>query len=125
MDQNRFEKKFDAIGNRIYGNTGGFYCWRNCCSSFRSGSYGLIEDLCNEWFVILDDVGSERDPTGFIASALDQILNARQRKWTLITTNLSLREIAEIDTRISSRMLRNGSVVVETKTIDYALRSSK
>lgn len=122
MDQNRFELKFDRLRNRTYGNTGGFYCWRSCCSSFRAGAYELIEDICDEWFVILDDVGSERDPTGFIASALDQILNARQHKWTLITTNLSLREIANIDARISSRMLRNNGVVLEVNSQDYALR---
>jgi DNA replication protein DnaC len=119
MEQNRFEKKYDAVRSRIYGNTGAFYDWRSCCASFRSGAYDLIEDICDEWFVVLDDIGSERDSTGFIASALDQILNGRQGKWTLITTNLSMKEIAAIDSRIASRLLRHGGLVVETGSQDY------
>lgn len=123
MDQNRFEVKFDKARNRIYGNTGSYINWRELCSQLRSGDYDWIETLCREDFVILDDIGSERDPTGFIASNTDILLNGRLRKWTMITTNLSLKEIADkMDTRIASRMLRDGSVVVECKALDYNLR---
>lgn len=123
MQQNRFDIMFDAIRQHVFGNTGTFIDWRDFCDDLRSGAYADVDWLCNEWFVVLDDVGSERDPTGFIASALDRILNSRQRKWTLITTNLTLAEISErLDTRIASRMLRNDGVVIEADTTDYSLR---
>ena len=124
MDQNRFEVKLDRVQNRIVGNTASYVDWRKFCDDIRSGGYSWIDDLCEEWFVILDDVGSERDPSGFIASALDRILNSRLDKWTMITTNLSLKDVAEkIDVRVASRMLRNNGVVVENTCVDYNLRS--
>lgn len=122
MNENRFEVKFDRLENRICGNTGQWCNWRKACSDFRDGSYGYIDDLCNEWFVIFDDIGAEQDNTGFIASAIDRIMAARQDKWTMITSNLRLQEIADkIDTRVASRMLRNNGVVVESKAEDYLL----
>lgn len=125
MEQNRFELSYDRSSNRITGNTATFVNWRKFCADLRDGAYGLVEDLCQEWFVVLDDVGSERDPSGYIASALDRILNDRKGKWTLITTNLTLKEIAVIDARISSRMLRDNSQVVEISTTDYSLRPQR
>jgi DNA replication protein DnaC len=123
MQQNRFDIMFDSIRQKTYGNTGEFVNWRDFCDAVRSGAYDHIDQLCDEWFVILDDIGSERDPTGFIASALDRILNSRQKKWTLITTNLSLPEISErLDARIASRMLRDNGVVIETDATDFSLR---
>lgn len=121
MEQNRFELKFNKEKNKIEGNTSAFIDWRKFCADIRAGDHECIEWLCDEWFVTLDDVGSERDPTGFIASSLDRILNSRQRKWTLITTNLLLSEVAQIDPRMSSRMLRNSGVVIECDATDYSL----
>jgi DNA replication protein DnaC len=120
--ENRFNLKFSKSGNFTYGNTA-FWCdWRKCCAEFRDGAYGLIEDICNEWFVVIDDLGAEYDPTGFIASATDRIIAGRRRKWTMITTNMFLSEIANrIDTRIASRMLRDGGVVIESKAVDYVM----
>lgn len=122
MEQNRFVLKLDVPQQRIFGNTAHFCNWRNYCSGVRQGSFGVIDDLCSEWFVILDDVGSEHDPNGFIASTLDRILNSRQNKWTMITSNLSLEHFSQIDPRVASRMIRNGSVVIECGAIDYNLR---
>jgi len=123
MDQNRFEIQFDKSRNRIVGNTAMFVDWRKLCDSLRGGAYELLEDICEEWFVILDDLGAERDTTGFIASATDRILNSRLGKWTLLTTNLPLSEIAErIDPRVASRMLRDNNVVIEIDAPDWNRR---
>jgi DNA replication protein DnaC len=119
MDQNRFERFYDPLNNRIGGNTCMFVDWRKFCDDVK-GAFDLIDDVCAEWFVILDDLGAERDASGFIASVIDRILNARRGKWTLITTNLKLRQVAEkIDPRVSSRMLRDGNQVVESDALDY------
>lgn len=124
MEQNRFSHFPDYENMRIVGNSGWLCDWRKLCDDIRSGNYTrLVEDLCDEWFVVLDDFGTERDPTGFIASASDRILNSRMRKWTFITTNLTLAEIADrIDSRIASRMIRDGNMVVEVEAQDYALQ---
>lgn len=125
MAENRFELQWSKAEQKTYGNTGQWCNWRKACAEFRDGAYGYIEDLCDEWFVVIDDLGAERDTTGFIASATDRILAGRKGKWTMITTNLTLKEIADrIDTRIASRMLRDGGVVVESRAGDYTLQRS-
>lgn len=97
--------------------------WRRLCGTLRSGDFSEINYLCDAWLVVLDDIGTEHDPSGFIASTLDRILNSRLRKWTLITCNLSLAQIAEgLDVRIASRMQRDNSKVIEIDCPDYSLR---
>lgn len=127
MGCSRFNVNYEAISNRIVGNSGQFCCWRKVASDLKGGSYGLIEDLSDDWFVVLDDIGTAHDPSGFIASALDRILNSRLRRWTVITCNLSLKEIAaKIDARIASRMIRDDSVVIELAGLpDFNTRASE
>lgn len=110
---------------RLTGQRGQFVDWRKLCSTVREGEWGWVEDLCEDDFVIFDDIGSEYDKNGFISSLIDRLLNARLRKWTLITCNLPLTQIAErMDGRIASRMIRDGSIVVDCDTIDFALRAT-
>ncbi len=129
LDQNRFEKPtpypMEALErNRIVGNTEWFCEWRKFSDNIRSGGYErLVEDAIDEWFLIIDDFGAERDPTGFVAAASDRILNGRRGKWTLITTNLSLKDIGErMDIRIASRLIRGANKVIEVEAQDYALK---
>lgn len=126
MEQNRFELKFDPIRNHIYGNTATWCNWRQTCADLKRGAFDLLEDLATEWFLVLDDIGTEHDPNGFIASALDQVLSPRVGKWTLITCNLPLSEIGrKLDVRIASRMLRANAVVIESESPDWNLRPKK
>jgi len=113
-------------GRRLTGQRGDFVDWRTLCSAVKQGGWGWVEDLIEDDFVVLDDIGAEYDKagSGFTTSLLDRILNSRLRKWTLITSNLSLREISEqLEDRIASRMIRDGSVVIECNTVDFAMRS--
>lgn len=126
-DYSCFEIGFDSRRQRVIGNTGQFCDWRKFCGDLRGGSFGRIDDLEEDWFVVLDDIGSEHDPNGFIASALDRICNTRSRegavKWTVITCNLLLSQIVDrLDTRIADRMMRNGSVVIESNLPSYSLQ---
>lgn len=118
--------KKDKDGNIISvakrGDRGQFIQWRSLCSVVREGAWGWVEDICRDDFIILDDVGAEydREGSGFTASILDRILNARREKWTMITCNLSLEAIGEkLDVRIASRLLRDRHVVVECDADDF------
>lgn len=123
MGASRFNPNFDVEKQRVIGNTGQFCNWRQLAGDLKSGNYGLVEDLCYDSFVVLDDIGSAHDPSGFIASALDRIVDGRSRKWTVITCNFSIGEIANrMDERIASRLIRDGNVVVECDTTDFNLR---
>lgn len=81
-----------------------------------------------KWPVLfLDDIGAERDHTGFSSDQLNSILGQRVGKWTIITSNLPLHKIAEIDVRISDRMVREkGNELIELEGLkSYALRKAE
>jgi DNA replication protein DnaC len=89
------------------------------------GDFSRTVDLCDDWFVVLDDIGAKRDKSGMGLDKLDTVLASRsEKKWTMITANQSLEELADMDSRISSRLLRGGSEAVEVKMLDYAIRQA-
>lgn len=100
-----------------------FIDWRKLCSRLRSGGWDELNWIEDTWLVVLDDIGTEYDPHGAMLSALDRIINGRLRKWTVITSNFSMEQIAEkLDVRIASRMKRDGAKILEIDAMDYALR---
>ena len=96
--------------------------WPKLITALRNGEYHWIEDLGDANVVFLDEVVVEHDPSGFVTDKLCDLLSRRVGKWTVITSNLTLEKLQAIDNRIASRMVRDGSVVVECNTTDYALR---
>lgn len=102
----------------------GQWCyWPNVASELQANSgYGWLEDLATEKLVVFDEIGSERDVSAHVRDCLARTLCARVGKWTIITSNKTLHNIAaDIDARVASRMIRDGSVVVELDVPDYAL----
>lgn len=90
--------------------------------STRDGACADLDEAIQEGLLLIDDIGASKD-SEFAASELCRLINRRMNRWTLITSNRNLESIAElIDTRISSRMIRDRNVCVEVNTIDYALR---
>lgn len=96
--------------------------WGRLLDCFRDNKYWKIDECIDANLLFLDEIALEHDPNGFGADKLCQILSGRVGKWTILTSNLSMEKIQAIDTRIASRMVRDGSVVVECNTIDYAMR---
>jgi len=87
--------------------------WRQLSDLLREQKYGRFEDAENAWFLVLDDIGSDYDPNKFSTSKLDKLLRSR-RHWTVITTNLTPKQIAEeLDPRIVSWMIRDGNKIVQ------------
>lgn len=100
--------------------------WPDLVDKLRSGEfYGFFNDMKRWPFLVLDDIGAERDPSGFAADRLSTLLGCRGGRWTLITGNLAFRDIEALDVRIASRMRRDGSQVIEVTATDYALRSNR
>lgn len=101
----------------------GFIDWRKLCARLRAGEWDEANWLEDAWLVVLDDIGVEYDPNGLLTATLDRIINGRLRKWTVITCNFTLAQIAEkFDVRIASRMQRDDSKVIEVDAMDYSLR---
>jgi DNA replication protein DnaC len=89
----------------------------------RGGEYDLPESFGPDWCLVVDDIGTARDRTDFLAEGLYRLANSRLGKWTVFTSNLGLQEIAErIDPRFASRLIRDENRIVTITAPDYALR---
>jgi DNA replication protein DnaC len=101
---------------------GEFITWTRITNYLREGEYRWFQDLIREELLIVDDIGAEHQ-TGFVAAKLYELLSERIGKWTVLTANLSLENIGnKLDPRIASRMIRDGSVVVDVDVLDFNLR---
>lgn len=87
---------------------------------------------CREWhrlewyklapILILDDLGAAYDDKGgFMSATVYSILAAREKKWTLLTTNLAPAQLAEAyDSRLASRLKRHGGQLADlSAAADY------
>lgn len=104
--------------------------WGDVLDRLRSGDDGLIRRLGDARVVMLDDVGAEFTATGkaldFSLATLYRLQEARAGKWTLLTSNLSMRGIANADERVASRLVRDGGEVVALdQARDWALARYK
>lgn len=110
---------------RIIRYSGGFINWGNAINNrMLQGDFDFLEDMREFSFFAIDDIASEYDRHRELsASKLYNVLEARLKKWTVITANLSLDQIGTcLDTRIASRMLRDNGTVVDVEVPDFNLR---
>jgi len=85
--------------------------WSNVCDQFLAKrDYGVLDYMADLDFLVIDEIGlkdwkhANRD--------LSALLNRRLGKWTIITSNLSQAELADIDARIASRLVRGDNRIV-------------
>lgn len=97
-----------------------------------------IKKAGRDWIKIIDDLKPQTggdviiegesgiQPKRFEANAAGDLLDQRLRKWTIITSNLTRRQLALFwDVRIASRLLRDGNTVVDLSGVsDYGLRAA-
>lgn len=104
-----------------------FLVWPDFVDRLRTGEfYGFLNDAKRWPFLVIDDVGAERDSTGFVTDRLYSLLSCRVGRWTILTSNLSLAQIRDrLDERLASRMIRGGSVVAECTAPDWATRADR
>jgi len=108
----RFKGDYDPV--KLY--------WPKFVDKLRDGGhYGLLSASYDWPFAYLDDVCAE-SMTEFSTEKLHNLMGSRCGKWTIVTSNKSLEQIAQLDSRISSRMIRDGANIVEAHTLDYNLR---
>lgn len=83
----------------------------------------LPEYLADDFLVVVDDLGADREYFDTSREAFYRLANARARKWTLWTTNLTFDQISQqLDDRIASRLIRGGNRAVRMASPDYARR---
>jgi DNA replication protein DnaC len=98
--------------------------WTKLASRLKGNDgYERLKELEDASFVVIDEIGATRDVSGHVTDCLANLLSARVGKWTIITSNLTLGDVQRsVDTRVASRMLRGGSLVVDVNVRDYNLR---
>lgn len=97
--------------------------WPTFIQQLKSGkAYELRSDMQKWPLLFLDDIGAERDASGFSSDELNALAGARMGKWTILTANLDFTAIKAIDERIASRIVRDNNIVVQVNTKDYSLR---
>lgn len=100
-----------------------FVNWPKAAEQLRGGDYGALEGAASAWLTVIDDIGAEHDArSSFIPSKLYDLLNDRLGRWTVITSNRGLADLATMDARIASRMRREYSDIVEVKVPDFFSR---
>jgi len=97
---------------------------RDLAARMRAGEYDLVNELRDDYLVVIDELGVTRDPSNFVASCIAELGQKRLGRWTIWATNFTMSEIAQrIDERIASRLVRDGNVLVQIKAGDYALHT--
>ncbi len=97
--------------------------WPDFVQELRSGHAYEFRNELKRWPVLfLDDIGAERDPSGFASEEMHTLLGCRMNRWTLITSNKSPDALAAIDQRIFSRIIRGPNIAVNVNTQDYSAR---
>lgn len=98
--------------------------WPDFVQRLRAGESFAKRDDMKIWPVLLlDDVGAERDASGFAAEELNTLLGCRGMRWTLLTSNLTMKRLEEVDKRLASRVVRGDNILCQVDTEDYALRA--
>jgi len=100
--------------------------WPQFVSKLRSKSgYEQLEEMQRWPLLMLDDIGAERDTSGFSAEQLNTLLGCRIGRWTVITSNLNLEQLGAIDPRIADRAIRAPNIFCEVNTESHSLRMLK
>jgi DNA replication protein DnaC len=97
--------------------------WPAVVAGFKQDQWLIMDALMNDYYVTLDDIGAEHDPSGIAAEKLYLILSRREHKHTLITTNVSPDQFQNrFDRRIASRLFRNSIDIDLSDVPDFSLR---
>jgi DNA replication protein DnaC len=100
--------------------TSEFYNWPMVVERLKSGEWELIEEMIPVNLLVIDDLGAEHDPSKVGMEKFYLLLERREFKWTVITTNVSPASWeSKFERRISSRFLRNCKHVALDEVPDF------
>lgn len=93
-----------------------FILWSDIAIEDKFDGDLLFKEACECDILLLDDVGSEVDKfkTNEPKERLRKLLGEREKKSTMISTNVPVREWANVwDSRVEDRLFRNGALVFD------------
>lgn len=81
--------------------------WAKRVDDFKAGSWD-VEELLDADLLVIDDLGAEHDPSKAGAEKLYYVLERRECRWTLITSNYGPNQWEQrFERRIADRLFRN------------------
>lgn len=102
--------------------------WGKLINEMRDGERRLYNLACRDYFKVIDDLGvdsfdKDGNVTPFACQKMSEILDQRLGKWTVITANYPIKQIAQIfDTRIASRLMRGDANISFCDVRDFNVR---
>ena len=94
-----------------------FLQWPELAVEFAAKNFSAVQDANSSDLLVLDDIGADNDPWSVARDMLCQILSRRERKFTVVTTNIQMQDWAEkFDVRINDRLMRN-SIIVDLSNV--------
>ena len=99
-----------------------FHNWASVVDSLKSpkADWEIFDEMQRVSLLVLDDVGAEHDPSGIGREKLYLILERREYKFTILTTNIAPNQWDEVlSRRIASRFLRNAKHIDLSEVPDY------
>jgi DNA replication protein DnaC len=109
-----------ACGERMKTADAWFYSWPESVDSMKSGGWDIVEDMSGHALTVLDDVGAEHDPSRVAVEKFCQVLSRRERRWTIVTTNVApALWPTRFDQRIASRFLRHAQMIDLSQEKDF------
>ena len=100
-----------------------FLRWPEVADEFGLRNYSSLTDSLATELLVIDDIGAESDPWKVCADKLCQILNRRERMFTVVTTNIQPTHWAErFDGRIADRLFRNSVIVDLSGVPSYSVK---
>lgn len=96
--------------------------WAEIVDGFKPprNDYQIIEDLTICTLLGIDDIGAEHDPSGIGVEKLYVMLNRREKRWNLVTTNIQPAAWRDkFESRVSSRLFRNAIHIDLSEVPDY------
>lgn len=98
-----------------------FASWPDVVDGFKRDEWQLLEDLQAATMLIIDDIGAEHDPSKIGVEKLYVLLNRREFRWNVFSTNVIPEQWPEkFERRIASRLFRNAHHIDLSQVPDYS-----
>lgn len=95
--------------------------WPTLLDTFKSGGWDHVSDCEDCTLLVMDEVGGGHDPSKAGLDKLCRILSKREKKWTLVTTNVLPEAWDEaFDRRVASRLFREAVHADLTQVPDFS-----
>lgn len=97
-----------------------YWHWPELLDCFKRGMWDLLDDMITTPCLVLDELGGGHDPSEVGVDKLCQLLSRREKKWTLLTTNVTPAAWEQkFDRRIASRFFRNSTLIDLSEVPDF------